>query len=319
MSALAEHLKGRLVIASISGGKDSASLSLWLTEQGIEHRRVFMDTGWEHRATYEYLRGPLTAAIGPIEEISGAKQMEDLVLAKGTLPSRVRRFCTQELKAFPMVRFLGDLMDGGAEVVNAVGIRRGESAARSNVAEWEFSHDFDTWVWRPLADWSEQQVIDIHHRHGLRPNPLYLLGASRVGCWPCIFARKAEIELIADIDPERIERIRKLERAVAVAAEARYERDRAKWAVAPDPEPEAGSEKHERWEKKRDRLARPFQAPAWFQSSSEGDGFPMMPIDEAVAWSRTSHGGRQFDMFAPNPRDAGCLRWGMCDTNGEEP
>ena len=46
---------GRRVIASISGGKDSAAMSLWLTE----HDRVFADTGWEYEATYEYLRGPL--------------------------------------------------------------------------------------------------------------------------------------------------------------------------------------------------------------------------------------------------------------------
>ena len=51
-----ERLAGRLVVASVSGGKDSAALSLWLTENGVEHRRVFADTGWEHASTYEYLR-----------------------------------------------------------------------------------------------------------------------------------------------------------------------------------------------------------------------------------------------------------------------
>ena len=55
------------------------------------------------------------------------------------------------------------------------------------MTEWEFQ-DFDAEVWRP--DTLERgEVIEIHHRHGLRPNPLYLLGATRV-CWPCIFARK---------------------------------------------------------------------------------------------------------------------------------
>ena len=33
---LATKLAGRRVIASVSGGKDSAALSLWLTEQGID-------------------------------------------------------------------------------------------------------------------------------------------------------------------------------------------------------------------------------------------------------------------------------------------
>lgn len=40
-----------LIAGVISGGKDSAALSLWLTENGIEHRRVFANTGWEHDLT----------------------------------------------------------------------------------------------------------------------------------------------------------------------------------------------------------------------------------------------------------------------------
>jgi hypothetical protein len=53
-----ERLNGRRVVASISGGKDSAAMGLWLMEQGIEYDRVFADTGWEHPLTYEYLCDP---------------------------------------------------------------------------------------------------------------------------------------------------------------------------------------------------------------------------------------------------------------------
>ena len=53
-------IRGRKVVASVSGGKDSAAMSLYLCEVGVAHERVFMDTGWEHRITYEYLRGELT-------------------------------------------------------------------------------------------------------------------------------------------------------------------------------------------------------------------------------------------------------------------
>jgi hypothetical protein len=63
-------LEGKTVVASISGGKDSAAMSLHLRERGIEHRRVFMDTGWEAGETYDYLRGeltrvPCTDCVGP--------------------------------------------------------------------------------------------------------------------------------------------------------------------------------------------------------------------------------------------------------------
>jgi len=275
------NIEGKLVVASISGGKDSAALSLWLTEQGIEHRRVHMLTGWDHPVTGEYLRGELTRVLGPIEEIRGDLLMPDLVRKKGMFPSRTRRFCTEELKIKPMIRYIERIVDAGHDVVSAVGIRAAESEARSKMPEWEWNKDFDCWVWRPLIGWTEQQVIDIHTHHGLRPNPLYLDGAERVGCWPCIFARKSEIRMLADIDPARVDELRALEGEITAVA-----RDRA---VA------KGEElKHDR---------------TWFQGQEAGC---TMPIDEAVAWSRTSRGGKQVELFAP-PRE-GCMRWGLCET-----
>ena len=163
-------------------------------------------------------------------------------------------------------------------------------------------------------------MIAIHKRHELAPNPLYLMGATRVGCWPCIYARKSEIRLIADVDPGRIVRIAALEERVAKAAQERYERDRTAWQLCPDAEPAIGTDAHERWTAKRDRLMRPFTNPAWFQSQRRaGDGkFPTLPIAEAVEWSRTSFGWRQFEMFAADPADAGCMRWGLCETDKPE-
>jgi 3'-phosphoadenosine 5'-phosphosulfate sulfotransferase (PAPS reductase)/FAD synthetase len=278
---LTARIAGRRVVASVSGGKDSAAMSLYLTELGIEHDRVFMDTGWEHDDTYAYIRGPLADKIGPIQWLRPKLQMEELVLKKGMFPSRLRRYCTQELKVFPMRDHLRGLQDAGYEVLNTVGIRAGESEARSKMPEWEWQDGFDCEVWRPLIHWSEQDVIDIHKRHGLPPNPLYLRGATRVGCWPCIYARKDELRLIADTDPSRIDRLRELERLVTLRARAKTQTEDTR---------------------------------AWFQDRSGGTG-DVWPIDKAVAWARTSQGGRQFEMFAADGRDAGCMRWGLCETN----
>ena len=287
MSALRSLINGRTVIASVSGGKDSAALSLWLTERGIEHRRVFADTGWEHPATYEYLRGPLTAKLGPIDEVkSPVGGMVEWIEKKAMFPSRPRRFCTTELKVTPLIAYFRRAQDELGEVISAVGIRAAESEARSKLEEVEWSDDFDASIWRPLLRWSEQDVIDIHTRHGLRPNPLYLHGARRVGCFPRIFSRKEEIRLVADLLPERIDLLRDLEQRMTEALKKRcLDRDE---------------------QQEFERLA--------FFSRKVNEGHVAFPIDEAVEWSRTSRGGRQFVLLDDAPK--GCVRWGLCDTGG---
>lgn len=284
-----EKLAGRLVIASVSGGKDSAALSLWLMENGIEHRRVFADTGWEHEATYEYLRGELTQKLGPIDEVQGCDGgMAGLVTRKGMFPSRLRRFCTEELKVRPLAAYVRAAQDEAGECVNAVGIRAAESKARSKLTEWEWSETFDSEVWRPLIRWTEQDVIDTHTRHGLRPNPLYLKGAERVGCFPCIFARKAEVRLVADLAPERIEEIRQLEASVAASSVARLAARGEVWRHGP---------------------------PTFFQGKLSREDKPF-PIDTIVEWSRTTNGGKQYELIDTAPE--GCVRWGLCEHKSED-
>ena len=282
---LLARIGDRRVVASVSGGKDSAAMSLYLRELGIEHDRVFMDTGWEHPATYEYLRGDLTAALGAITEIRGAYDFVGLVRKRRIFPSRIMRFCTQELKVRPMQRHLAALVDAGADVLNAVGIRRAESAARAQMAEWEWSDGFDCEVWRPLVKWTERDVIEIHQRHGLRPNPLYLRGATRVGCWPCIHARKSEIALVERIDPERIETITALERELTEAGDAR--------AAALGRDLDNG------------------RTMFWLRDPGSTTHRPAT-IHETLAWARSA----QVEMF-PDLND-GCMRWGLCETGGDE-
>lgn len=310
------RIADRRIVASISGGKDSAAMSLYLTELGIEHDRVFMDTGWEHPATYEYLRGELPRVIGPIVEISAERKMVDLIRKRGMFPSKSRRFCTQELKIFPMQRYLRALVDEGHDCINAVGIRRAESAARSKMPEWEFSDGFDCEVWRPISEWTEDEVIEAHTRHGLKPNPLYMQGASRVGCWPCIYARKSEIKLIADRSPWRIDELRVLETEVGEAQAGRRSKRLAVFK-------EGGAEALTAVDRKAllDDNGQPkeFHAPSWFQAPIGDSGEPW-PIDRVVAWSRTLRGGRvedrQEELFAQ--ADEGCMRWGLCETGSDD-
>lgn len=276
------RLAGRRVVASISGGKDSAAMSLHLRELGVEHERVFMDTGWEHPATYEYLRGPLTRALGPITEIRSEDTFTSLVDRKGLFPSRVMRFCTQLLKVKPMQRHLAAHADR-EEVVNCVGIRRAESLARSTMPEWEWSDGFDCETWRPLVTWTTDDVLAIHQRHALELNPLYAMGATRVGCWPCIHARKHELALVARLDPQRIRQIAEQELTLNAAGLIR--------------DAEAG---------------RPFIERTMFSFHDGRSKHYALPIYQAVAWASSARGEWQ-----PAGAAEGCMRHGVCETSEE--
>ena len=246
----------------------------------------------------------------------------DLVRHRKMFPSRLRRFCTQELKLRPMARWFKKQDE---EMINAIGIRGAESKARAKLPSWEYSKEFDAEVWRPLMQWSEQDVIDTHHRHGLAPNPLYLKGAERVGCWPCIFSRKREIAMVAELTPERIDVIRMLEQDLGDradelnatlkprAAESLREfwqcRHQIPWTDRRRWQAHAEARGHLR------ELRKTRNRPTFFHPKGhDPERNDFVPIDDVVAWSRTSHGGRQLLMFDREP--PGCVRWGMCEGHG---
>jgi 3'-phosphoadenosine 5'-phosphosulfate sulfotransferase (PAPS reductase)/FAD synthetase len=299
-------------IASVSGGKDSTAMCLHLRELGLPFRAVFFDTGWEHADTYRYVRESLPDAIGQPVEIryrepvlderreAMAAELEAMlgwrspmvrwVLKRGMFPSRTRRFCTQELKYFTARDVMREAHAAGLAPVNVLGIRADESVARSKLLERELDEDLDAMVWRPLLRWTVDDVIAIHQRHGVIPNPMYLRNANRVGCWPCIMAGKAELRLLSKDEP----RIRVIERLEAMVGQLAQERHDARGEV----------------------LERP---PAFFQGNrSHGvqneDGswsIPCIPIRRHIEWALTDRGGSQ--MLLDLPDDSGCMRWGLCD------
>lgn len=317
-----EKIDGRPVVLSVSGGKDSTAAGLLLMEWGIPFTAVHCDTGWEHPQTEEYLSDVLNPLFGGVDRIGYPGGMRALIESRrGLFPTRLARFCTQELKVQPMAIWLRDLDE---EPVIVVGIRREESHKRSTYPMWERSEAFDCEVFRPLVDWTLDDVIAIHHRHQVSPNPLYTRNHARVGCWPCINGSKAEIRRMAD-DP--IVPLRSRLKPLEDYSEAQWDAQETEWiAVAERVKSEGGTEedaaramgKSGRLDKGKVRVAKavfageplpPRNKKAWFHSSSRGP----MPVDDAIAWARSSR-SNQVELFKAPDSDQGCMRWGLCDT-----
>jgi len=213
-----------IYVLSISGGKDSAALWAWAKRTGLAPRRaVACDTGWEydgeefddgHTATswHAYIAA-LSFAIGePITIVAADRQFDERVLAHNTFPGMLnRRWCTEELKLHPFRAEVDRIREEtGDDVTVVVGVRAEESDARAKMPEREWSDFYDCEMWRPIIGWTLEQVIAEHHDGNLPINPLYFEGAERVGCFPCVKARKKELRVLARV-PRRVERLRQLE------------------------------------------------------------------------------------------------------------
>lgn len=261
-------------IVSLSGGKDSTALWLWAIRAGLNPIAIYADTGWEWEGHSAYL-DLLESKVGPIRRIKAPLGFAELTEKKGTFPSRVRKWCTEELKLKPFSAELDRIRDEtGDEVTVLLGTRREESAKRKVALEREWSEFYDCEVWRPILDWTVADVAAEHHRAGIPLHPLYHEGAERVGCFPCVGESKAGLALVARLQPSQIDRIRLLE---AKTGQTMFTRDR-------------------RAEKKR--------------LGDDGPSVVPIGIDEVIAWANTKRGGKELQLERPR---TGCARWGVCE------
>lgn len=199
-------------VIAFSGGVDSTALVLWAKENLPEFQAVFCDTGWEAVLTYGYIEEINQKLLGGMLITLTSKKYPDgmvqLVRERKRTPSAKARYCTEELKVFPMIEFVKSIDD---EVTIYQGIRADESASRSKMKAREWSDYYDCFVERPLFDWSKKRVFQYLEQNKIEPNQMYKLGSSRVGCFPCVMINHGELKRLLVTMPEIKDRIRLLE------------------------------------------------------------------------------------------------------------
>src|SRR5688572_9138808 len=113
-------------ILSLSGGKDSSALAVYLRDRIPDLQYVFCDTKKELKETYDYLDS-LEAHLGkPIVRLTDDRGFDHwLKLYGGYLPSSRMRWCTKMLKIKPFEKYIEETV-GDAPVRMYVGIRADE-------------------------------------------------------------------------------------------------------------------------------------------------------------------------------------------------
>ena len=169
---------------SLSGGKDSTALALYMRDRVPEMEYVFCDTGEELPETYEYLL-KVEAHLGKeIVRLNPDRPFQHyLDLWGGVLPDPRTRWCTKMLKIRPFERFVGE-----DPVRLYIGIRadepdrKGYISTKQNIAPcFPFIDD----------GIRRQDVLRMLDTSGLGL-PRYYEWRSRSGCYFCFFQQKRE-------------------------------------------------------------------------------------------------------------------------------
>ena len=178
-----EHQPVRHIL-SLSGGKDSTALALYMRDKVEDMEYVFCDTEKELPETYEYM-AKVEAYLGkPITVLKhdGRDFDHHLAVRHGYLPSPKMRWCTELLKLRPFERYIGN-----DYVVNYIGIRADEDR------KGYISHKPNLHPRYPFIEdgLKREDIVRILEESGLGL-PEYYKWRSRSGCYFCFFQQKIE-------------------------------------------------------------------------------------------------------------------------------
>lgn len=142
------------------------------------------------------------------------------------------RFCTSELKTHVISAELRRRYPG-QQVVNVTGIRRQESATRARAAIHTHAQGVNLIDWRPILEWTEQEVFAAINASGMTCHPAYrCFGMSRVSCRFCIMSSLPDLAAAAR-QPEAAPLYRRM---VTLEADSGFAFQGGRWLgdIAPD-------------------------------------------------------------------------------------
>ncbi|MCI0364957.1 MAG: phosphoadenosine phosphosulfate reductase family protein [Phycisphaerales bacterium] len=197
-------------IASLSGGKDSTALAIYLRDRIPDLEYVFSDTDKELKETYEYL-DKLEAFLGrKIVRLRADRGFDHwLDIYGGYLPSSRMRWCTKMLKIRPFEEYIGDDPTKMYLGIRADENRGGYRASKPNI---EPIYPFVE------AGFTLEDIHRILEESGLG-FPSYYSWRTRSGCFFCFYQRKHEWVGLLENHPDLYEEAKRYEKIDAATGD----------------------------------------------------------------------------------------------------
>lgn len=200
---MAEEKRVRHIL-SLSGGKDSAALAIYLRDRVPEMEYIFSDTLKELPETYEYLDRIASYLGKEVVRLNADVGFDHWYeMYGGMIPSNHRRWCTRALKLKPFEQYCGD-----EKVINYVGLRAEENRSgyishKPNIkAVYPFKEDGLV-----LRD-----IEEILRTSGVGMPPYTKWGRTRSGCYFCFYQQKIEWVRLKETYPDLYEKAKEYER-----------------------------------------------------------------------------------------------------------
>ena len=217
---------GALVSISHSGGKDSQAMTILLSRIVPRHQLVAVhaplaEVEWE--GIVPHIEATLPAGVPLVmAPVSSGKTLLDRIEERGKFPGIRQRYCTGDFKRTPIERELRRHLKAnprfGGRLINCLGIRRDESAARAKRAPWRRNERLsvagrEVFDWLPIFDLSTEDVFHVIRDAGQSPHWIYRY-LSRCSCSFCIFSSPEDLRRAAELRPELYRRYVEIERRI---------------------------------------------------------------------------------------------------------
>jgi 3'-phosphoadenosine 5'-phosphosulfate sulfotransferase (PAPS reductase)/FAD synthetase len=189
-------------ILGISGGRDSASLAVYMRQYHphLPLEYFFTDTGKELPEVYSFL-DKLEGFLGrPILRLNPDRDFDFWLDEYGNfLPSPRTRWCTRQLKLRPLEHWLKEDLEAGTTIHSYVAIRADEPSREG----YQATHP-NMRVHFPLRDGGIDRagVLEILDQSDVG-EPEYYKWRSRSGCTFCFYQQKIEWVRLAENHPDR--------------------------------------------------------------------------------------------------------------------